>query len=160
MPQRKEKAKKDFTTHRKDGYYPQDRAFASRRSRHWSLVMSLSWCSSLKGEWPASMPQLSELMSRAAAIHAFVLPTDFSISPQITTLALSHPILDFTILQSSQLLISSDPAFGVFTHNQTGLPPVKGKAAEATVSSDQASEMSNSMALVQVGAGASVSYFG
>ena len=100
---------------------------------------------------------MSGLISSAAAIHAFVLPTDFSSDSQITTLPLSHPVLDFTILPSNQLLVSLDPAFGVFTQNQTGLPPVKGKAAEAAISPEQSSEMSNSTILLEVGSGASVS---
>lgn len=97
-----------------------------------------------------------ELMDSAAAIHAFVLPTDFSSDPQITTLPLSHPVLDFTILPSSQLLVSYDPAFNVFTHNQTGQAPAKGKAAETTTTAEQSAELSNFVTLVSVGSGASV----
>ena len=100
----------------------------------------------------------AQLTSSAAAIHAFVLPTDFSSEPRIQTFPFSHPVLDFAILPSSQLLVTCDPAFGVFTQNQTGRPPAKGKAVERTVTPDQTTTTSDCVTVVQVGSGASVSW--
>ena len=92
----------------------------------------------------------------ASAIHAFVLPTDLSSSPTITTLALPHPVVDFASLSSSpsQLLVSVDPAFGVLRHNQTGSP---GKKPEINLTAEQSADLANNLICVEVGAGPSLS---
>jgi len=97
---------------------------------------------------------MTELTGSASAVHAFTLPSDFASSPQITTLDLSHPILDFTSLPSGQILVSLDTAFGVLKHNQTGENKKRSDPTEAEV---QQVASSTASALVQVTEGASVS---
>jgi tRNA (guanine-N(7)-)-methyltransferase subunit TRM82 len=96
----------------------------------------------------------SELTGSASSLHAFTLPSDFASPPQITSIDLTHPILDFTLLPSAQVLLSLDTAFGVLKHNQNG---ENKKRPDPSTADIQQVASSSASALVQVGAGASVS---
>lgn len=95
----------------------------------------------------------TRLTISASSLHAFTVPSDFASPPQIRSVDLAHPILDFTLLPSAQILVSLDTAFGVLKQNQTGENKKRSDSSPAEI--QQVASFSAS-ALVQVSANASV----
>ncbi|KAK4689632.1 tRNA (guanine-N(7)-)-methyltransferase subunit TRM82, partial [Tremellales sp. Uapishka_1] len=89
-----------------------------------------------------------------SAIHSFALPSDAETTPEIETLALPYPILDFTLVPgSSQILLSLDTAWGVLKAN---LIPGQQQPCPDSLSDDQLSALRDVLRVIELSPDAKV----